>query len=246
MIISEDREVHLDNNTPKTVPDASTDSGHESTPASGVEASAVNDAYKAFDGGRLNWLPLRDQQTGDLGQDVQRTMQGLVLGSIPPAPYGEPGNSSSSGYVNSGGSNTADTGMSPDTGRSGSNRPTPNSPSPSEPRLNMQAGQSNPGGSPYETSSGTSHQVQHSTSHNRTLDSFFSTQPDYSGIPAMGLASDNPFNIPETPSRDFPPGWEMTEQTTGLTPIGEGVFRHLYGLGPLDPMPMDLGWEGNS
>jgi hypothetical protein len=62
----------------------------------------------------------------------------------------------------------------------------------------------------------------------------------------MGLASDNPFNIPETPSRDFPPGWEMTEQTTGLTPIGEGVFRHLYGLGPLDPMPMDLGWEGNS
>ena len=52
----------------------------------------------------------------------------------------------------------------------------------------------------------------------------------------------NAFSMPETPGRafDVPSGWEMNNQmngqTTGLTPVGEGVFRHLLGLGPMDPM----------
>jgi hypothetical protein len=78
------------------------------------------------------------------------------------------------------------------------------------------------------------------------MSSFFSTQPDYSSIPATGLTPDNNFSMPETPGRSFdvPSGWEMSNQTTGLTPVGEGVFRTLMGLGSMDPM--DLGWEGGS
>jgi hypothetical protein len=69
---------------------------------------------------------------------------------------------------------------------------------------------------------------------------------DHRTIPTTGLTPDNTFSMPATPGRDFaPPGWETNGQTTGFTPIGEGVFRQLYGLGPLDPMPMDLGWEGS-
>jgi len=77
------------------------------------------------------------------------------------------------------------------------------------------------------------------------MSSFFSTQPYYSSIP-VGLTPDNTFSMPETSSRSFnvPSGWEMNNQTTGLTPVGEGVFRTLMGLGPMDPM--DLGWEGGS
>lgn len=77
------------------------------------------------------------------------------------------------------------------------------------------------------------------------MDAFFATQPDYSSTNPPGLTPD-PFNMPETPGRDFPipNGWEMSQQTTGLTPVGEGMFRQLMGLGPMDPM--DLGWEGGS
>jgi hypothetical protein len=71
------------------------------------------------------------------------------------------------------------------------------------------------------------------------MSSFFSTQPDYSNIVPTGLTPDNTFTMPETPDRSFdvPSGWEMNnQQTTGLTPVGEGVFRTLMGLGPMDPM----------
>jgi len=81
------------------------------------------------------------------------------------------------------------------------------------------------------------------------MSSFFSGNPDYSSIPATGMTPDANFSMPETPGRDFavPTGWEMSGQTTGLTPVGEGVFRHLMGLGPMGQMdPMDLeSWEGN-
>ncbi len=59
---------------------------------------------------------------------------------------------------------------------------------------------------------------------------------------SSGLTPNTAFSMPETPgSREFnvSGGWEMSGQ--GLTPIGEGVFRELMGMGP-----MDLGWDGNS
>jgi hypothetical protein len=67
--------------------------------------------------------------------------------------------------------------------------------------------------------------------------SFFSSQPDYSSIPT-GLTPDRAFSMPETTSRSFtaPSGWEMSDQHTGLMPAGEGVFRTLMGLGPMDSM----------
>lgn len=190
-----------------------------------------------------NWIPLPDHTPNDQGQDVQRTMQGLALGSGPRAPFGS-GDLSSGGYSES--SNNNDTSLSPNTGNSGSDRPTPNSTTPSEPRGNLQPGQTS-GGTSYETSPASSHNAPvPPATDSRSMSSFFSTQPDYTGISATGMADNNAFTMPETPGRDFqvPPGWEMSGQTTGLTPVGEGVFRQLMGLGPMDPM--DLGWEGGS
>jgi hypothetical protein len=82
---------------------------------------------------------------------------------------------------------------------------------------------------------------------------FFTGQPDYTGISASGLtpegsaslsgqAIQDGFAAPETPGRGFevPNGWEMGNSNgmggSGMTPIGEGVFRHLMGLGSMDPM----------
>jgi hypothetical protein len=188
-----------------------------------------------------NWVPLPDH-----GQDVQRTLQGLALGGIMRSTYGH-GELSGGGYVNSESSNANDSGLSPNTGNSGSDRPTPNSTTPSESRANLKPGQTSAGAS-YETSPASSHKPRVPTgSDTRSISSFFSTQPDYATIPSTGMTPDNnAFTMPETPGREFqvPPGWEMSGQTTGLTPVGQGVFNQLMGLGPMDPM--DLGWEGGS
>jgi hypothetical protein len=219
------------------------DSRLESDLVSGVSA-ASNDAFKAFAAEQLNWLPLSNNQTETQGQEVHRTLQGLVLGSR--SSYGGPVDSSSTGYGNSGSSNGAESGLSPDTGHSSSNRPTPNSTTPSETRANVQAGQNSSRGTSYETSPASAHQARVPTTDGRAFGSFFSSQPDYSSIPATGLTPENTFSMPETPGRDLStPGWDMSGQTTGLTPIGDGVFRHLYGLGPMGDLPMDLGWEAN-
>jgi hypothetical protein len=192
-----------------------------------------------------NWIPLPDHASNDQGQEVQRTLQGLALGSIPGARYGS--GDIIGGYVNSESSNANDSGLSPNTGNSGSDRPTPNSTTPSESRANLKAGQT-PAGASYETSPASSHNARGlAATDTRPISSFFSTQPDYTNIPSTGMTPDsNAFNMPETPGRDFqvPPGWEMSGQATGLTPVGQGVFNQLMGLGPMDTM--DLGWEGES
>lgn len=222
----------------------------ESDPTAGVSTSISNDALRAFDNEQPSWMPLPEHSSGEHGQDVQRTLQGLAIGtnSLPRSAYAT-GDINSTGYVTGENSNGADASLSPDTAHStGSNRPTPNSTTPSEPRSSLQPG-GNSGGTSYETSPVSSHQARlpsHSSSDGRSMNSFLASQPDYSGISATGLTPENPYSIPETSSRDFPVpnGWEMSQQTTGLTPVGEGVFRQLMGLGPMDPM--DLGWEGGS
>ena len=52
------------------------------------------------------------------------------------------------------------------------------------------------------------------------------------------MTPDATFNMPETPGRafDVQNGWEVNNQNSALTPIGEGVFRQLMGLSPMDPM----------
>lgn len=218
----------------------------ESDPVATVSTSSSNEAARAFVNDQPpNWMPMAEHSSAEHGQDVQRTLQGLAIGttSLPRPTYGG-GDINNTGYGNIENSNGADTGLSPDTAHSGSNRPTPNSSTPSEPHSTIRAG-SNSGGTSYETSPASSHQTQLPPD-GRSMSSFFATQPNYSGIPSSGLTPENTFTMPETPGRDFavPNGWEMSQQTTGLTPVGEGVFRQLMGLGPMDPM--DLGWEGGS
>jgi hypothetical protein len=221
-------------NSPVAPPDTLASSHQQPNPANG---SDIDNSFKVFDAEQLDWLPLRDVQTGP---------HALASGSLNTGSYGRPGDSTSSAYMTSGSSNGADTALSPDTGHSGSNRPTPNSTSPSEARPNLQPGHRNSAGTSYHTSPESSHETQLSNTEGRPSVSPFTTQLDHRGVTTLGLTPDNTFTMPPTPGRDFPaPGWEMNGQTTGFTPIGEGVFRQLYGLGPMDQMPMDLGWEGS-
>jgi hypothetical protein len=171
------------------------------------------------------------------GSDVHKTMQGLALGDINNNPFISEGSGTGTGYVNSEASASVDTGLSPDA-QSNSSRPTPNSSTGSDSRSNLQPGQSASGTTSYETSPAASG-PRVPTTDGRLMGSFFANQPDYSSIPSSGMTPDNSaFALPETPGRvfDVPPGWEMSQQTTGLTPVGEGVFRQLMGLGPMDPM----------
>lgn len=207
--------------SPALQPDASASSLPKSNPASGA---TIDSPFKDFNPERLDWLPLPDIRNVNSGSPT------LALNSN--STYGRPVDSGSSAYMNSGSSNGGDTGLSPDTGHSGSNRPTPNSTSPSETR----SGQKSSTGSSYQTSPEMLHGTQPPNKE---------AVRDRRGV-STGLTPDNTFSMPETPGRDFaPPGWETNGQTAGFTPIGEGVFRQLYGLGPLDPMPMDLGWEAH-
>ncbi|KAG0649833.1 Citrinin biosynthesis transcriptional activator ctnR [Hyphodiscus hymeniophilus] len=193
-----------------------------------------------------NWVPLPDHTNMDNGE-VHRTLQGLALGNIPTATYGT-GELSGGGYVNSESSNANDSSFSPNTGNSDSNRPTPNSTTPSESRANLKHSQRS-GGASYETSPASSHNARVPVAaDSRSMSAFFSGQPDYSTIPSTGMTPDNnAFTMPDTPGREFqvPPGWEMSGGTTGLTPVGQGVFNQLMGLGPMDAMDLG-GWdEGN-
>lgn len=195
----------------------------------------------SFNGDAQNWVPL-EHQTLAPEQEVQRTMQGLVLGQMVTSTY-KPGELSTSSYVHSESSNAADASLSPDTGNSSSNRPTPNSSTSSDTHPSLQPRRTSSGRASFETSP--SMPTQTRLPDGRSMSNFFGTQADYN-ISSTGLTPDNTFTMPETPGRDFPVpnGWEMSQQGTGLTPVGEGVFRHLMGLGGMDPM--DLGWEGTS
>lgn len=196
----------------------------------------------SFVNGRGNW----DNTASGGGPDVQRTMQGLALGDMPTNPYLSDRGTGTGGYINSEPSASNDTGLSPDTVQSTSNRPTPNSSTTSDSRPSLQPGHGS-GSASFETSPAASGGARLPATDGRSMSSFFANQPDYSGISSTGMTPDsNAFVLPETPGRGFdvPAGWEMSQQSTGLTPVGEGVFRQLMGLGPMDPM--DIGWEGGS
>ena len=209
--------------------------------------NASADPIGAFEDLRTNWTPLPDHAPNH-SHDVQHSLQGLVIDPLPPRHY-QAGDMNSTGYVNSENSNSVDASFSPDTAHSGSNRPTPSSTTPSEPRAQMQPGCAKSGGRSYETSPAPPHhQPLVVGTDTRSNGGFFSTQPGYSSVPATGLATDNTEYMAGAPTQsgDYPihGGWEMNQATSGLTPVGEGVFRQLMGLGPMDPM--DLGWEGGS
>ncbi|KAA8567129.1 hypothetical protein EYC84_010194 [Monilinia fructicola] len=149
--------------------------------------------------------------------------------------------SNSNTYNTSGTSTNTETGLSPNT-RNASNHPTPNSTTPSDSRpSNMQHGPNSTRNRSYETSP-----APNSTREpHRIVDEYFHTRPNYSSIPADTALTTNPYRMPETPGRTYTtPGPWGPSTDTGLTPVGEGVFRHMMGLGPaMDPMDI---WEGGT
>ena len=223
-------------NSPIAPPDTSASSRSEPITAS---TAATNNSFKVFNSERLDWLPLGDLDNCDVALSTSQLSNTSA--------YARPGGSTSSAYMNSGSSTGGEPGLSPDTGHSSSNRPTPNSTSPSETRPSLQAGQKSSANNSYQTSPDILHGARSSNKESRPSTSPFSAPLDPRSAGTTGLTPENTFNMPETPGREFvPPGWETNGQTTGFTPIGEGVFRQLYGLGPMDPMPMDLGWENHT
>ncbi|KAI9732464.1 MAG: hypothetical protein M1818_007502 [Claussenomyces sp. TS43310] len=120
-----------------------------------------------------------------------------------------------------------------------SDRPTPTSSIQSDmiPNSNLQLGQKasqngHSGRSSFETSPGSSHAQGPDGQAPQITDQGFWAHAgaNFSGI-GQGVAV--------TPGRDYAAGngWEMGQ---GLTPVGEGVFRDLMGMGQID----SLNWEG--
>lgn len=226
MRISRISEISVDPNSTK-VP-----SGDPDPPSA---SSAIGRTETAGEGS--DWINFQSHQPTEQGRDAQHNLQNLAIGSLPTQRITEISSAGGSNYMNTtdGSNNGGDSGLSPDTQHSNSNRPTPNSTTPSESRSNLQPGATGSGGTSYETSPASSHNARAPSADGRSMSSFFNGQPDYSNIPSTGLTPGGQFSMPETPGRDFdvPNGWD---QTNGLTPVGEGVLRQLMGLGPLDPM----------
>lgn len=212
--------------------DVAPDTNPDTTQDPSAPQNPNQDSHNDFS--NTDWMPLNDHPQPM--QETQECLQGLAIGTILPGFHRESNtatnNNTSYGHSNSG--ETASSGLSPDS-TSNSNRPTPNSTNtPSDQPLQNKSGHTS-----YETSPVPSHTRPPQTG-NTPMNQYFNGQPDYSGIGAgTGLTpqNGNEYGMPETP--DWARG-----QGTGLTPVGEGVFRQLMGLGPLDPM--DLGWDGGS
>ena len=183
----------------------------------------VNTESNSRNGSDPNWVQNYSSESNQLNNNVRETLKSLAIGSS--STIYDNFNSTNSN-ANSGSSyNGADSGLSPD---SSSNRPTPNSTTPSETRPTNLKSKHPKSGIP---SQGASPAVP--------MGHFFPGETDFSNtITSSGMTPDNTFSMPETPGRGFEvPSWDMeNSNTTGLTPVGEGMFRHLMGLGPLDPM----------
>ncbi|KAJ8061163.1 hypothetical protein OCU04_010236 [Sclerotinia nivalis] len=98
---------------------------------------------------------------------------------------------------------------------------------------------------PYAQNSTNSSPAPNST---RSMDAFFSTNPSYNNTPVGTAMTPNTFSMPETQGRTYTMPESRGQQATtgtGLTPIGEGFFRHMMGLGPAGPLDqMDI-WDGS-
>jgi hypothetical protein len=149
------------------------------------------------------------------------------------------------GFVESQSSGTNDMSVSPNP-ESISNRPTPNSSSNSEQRHSTSNGaaRSNSGRTSFDASPINLQQALGSQAEmDATTAAFFQNHANF-GLPdsGTGMTPGREFVMPDTPSGGFgvPNGWEMPA-STGMTPVAEGVLRHLINMPPMDAM--DLGWD---
>lgn len=221
-----------------TVQEVSGDQNKSNPPAGETDPTSAGSKNSRPDGSGVDspWMDFQSHQHSKQGQDVQQNMQSLAIGSIPSQRVIDI--TTGNGYMNNEGSSQgANAGLSPDTAHSGSNRPTPNSTTPSDTRSNLQPGATKSSGTSYETSPASSNNARPSSGDGRSMSAFFNTPTDYTNIPPTGLTPGADYSMPETPGRfEVPAGWEMGNHTNSLTPVGEGVLRQLMGLGPLDPM----------
>ncbi|TGO24247.1 hypothetical protein BPAE_0108g00400 [Botrytis paeoniae] len=181
----------------------------------------VNPFPRSFDVEQRGWSRLNERsQARDLRQGV------------PVSRSKEPNGNT---YSHDGTSTGTRTGLSSNTGNT-SNNPTLKSTSDVRPS-NIQHGQTTTNTGSYET-----RPAPDADREVRLMDAFFSTPPGYNNIPAGSDISSSAYSMPETPGRTYTTSDPWPQQTTtGLTPVGEGVFRHMMGLGPMDPMDI---WEG--
>jgi hypothetical protein len=163
----------------------------------------------------------------DQGSNVRDALGNLAIHTTPALfdTFNNPNNNVNGGSSYNGG----DLGLSPDTANSSSNRPTPSSTTPSDSRPNLQSNRAKSANGSHETSP-LPHPSNDPNRHG-PMDPFFPGQGGFSSISGTGMTPENTY-VPDVP------GWENIShnQTTGLTPVGEGVFRQLMGLGPMDPM----------
>jgi hypothetical protein len=127
-----------------------------------------------------------------------------------------------------------------------SNRPTPNSSSASEQRNNSTSRPvTESGQTPYDTSPiGANPSLGTQAELDAASAAFFSDANNYSmQSSGTGMTPGRSFVMPDTSGNHYgvPNGWVMQGQP-GMTPVAEGVLRHLMDMPPMDAM--DLGWEG--
>ena len=172
------------------------------------------------------WLSLPTQPNID--QQAQPASPGLVPEQIPQTQY-NPGVLNASRYVRSEGSMSFDLGQSP-SNHSNSNRPTSSATTPSDSHSTIHSAQLGSKAPSFAASPSTG-QIPPAP-----MSAFFSTQPDYTGIPATGMP-----DVQGTLAGNA--GWDMDvqQQSTGLTNVDGGVIRHVLGMSSLDPMDL---WHG--
>lgn len=174
-----------------------------------------------FDIEKNNWRPSNENaRARDLGRGVS---------------IGQNRDPNSNPNSNGNASATAETSKSPNTYNT-SDHSTPNS----------STSGSRSSALPYAQNSTNSSPAPNS---NRSMDAFFSTNPSYANTPVGTSMTPNTFSMPETQGRTHTmSGWRGPQPMTGtgLTPVGEGLFRHMMGLGPVGDLDsMDI-WEGHS
>jgi len=198
-----------------------------------------------------NWLgaeqqlPTRDRSAG---HSPVFPMQGVSYSHAGGNPILSSTSGTLSGFGQSENGETNDTSTSPD---GPSNRPTPNSSAASDQRQGggSSAGGLAPGrinnaseGNSFAASPVSPHQnITSQAEMERNVSAFFG-DPTNGFTMSTGLT---PMMTGETPGNEFavPAGWEMQGQTTGMTPVSEGVLRTIMQMGPMETM--DLGWAAN-
>ncbi|ETS88129.1 hypothetical protein PFICI_01957 [Pestalotiopsis fici W106-1] len=180
-------------------------------------------------------LPTREQSTApDSGPRSMSNPMMFHAGAHP----------SRTGYVDASSSRTNAMSASPHPDNS-SDRPTPNSSSASEHR-NGTSGRTSFDASPIGV--GQQHMTTQAEVDAAAVAFFSETNQFNMNTPALNMTAGRGFGMPDTlPDGSnhgyaMPDAWNMMPgQTTGMTPIADGVLRHLMDMPPMDAM--DLGWE---